>query len=150
MLLLRTRLTKTMLGLLRVFDGWLRNNRAMIRAGQEIAWQLQTAGPRRDQSGLLWRAYDKYGVVLRDTADRVENEMERKRAMVTTVEECVTLARAELRVAKAKVLREIRSYPTPIAGCDAQFNHLLSERTRISTALRALDPDCCVPAPKAL
>ncbi len=140
-----------MIGIIRALDERLRNYRAMIRAGQDIVRQLEATGPRaEDQSALLWRAYDKFGVVLQTTASSPEQEMERKKAMVTTVEECVTLARAELRVARAKLLKEIRNYPTPIAGCDAQFNHLLSERTRVSAALRALDPERCVPAPKAL
>lgn len=139
-----------MIGILNALDQRLRNYRAMIRAGQEIAHQLEIAGPRHDHSKLLWRTYGKYGVVLQEAARRPEVEMEGKKAMVTTVEECVTLARAELRVARGKLLQEIRNYPTPIAGCDAQFNHLLSERTRVSAALRALDPERCVPAPKAL
>jgi hypothetical protein len=31
---------------------------------------------------------------------------------------------------------EIRSYPTPIPRCDAQFNHLMEERDRIVRALQ--------------
>lgn len=36
-------------------------------------------------------------------------------------------------------LREaISAYPTPISGCDEQFNHLLAERKRVSLARGAL------------
>jgi hypothetical protein len=31
---------------------------------------------------------------------------------------------------------EIKDYPTPIAGCDEQFNFLLSERDRLTEELR--------------
>ncbi len=37
-----------------------------------------------------------------------------------------------------KILSEIRSYPTPIAGCDAQFNGLLEQRQALTAALSAL------------
>lgn len=38
---------------------------------------------------------------------------------------------AQLEAVKA----EIASYPGPVAGCDAQFNHLLEERQRLLDAL---------------
>jgi hypothetical protein len=41
---------------------------------------------------------------------------------------------------------EIRAYPTPIPRCDAQFNHLYEQRSRLAEALSrmngALDRDC--------
>jgi len=40
---------------------------------------------------------------------------------------------------KAPIDRQIREYPTPIAGCDAQFNHLLDERRRLAQDLNRLD-----------
>lgn len=40
---------------------------------------------------------------------------------------------------KAPIDRQIREYPTPIAGCDAQFNHLLDERRRLARDLNRLD-----------
>ena len=40
---------------------------------------------------------------------------------------------------KAPVDRQIREYPTPIAGCDAQFNYLLDERRRLAHDLNHLD-----------
>lgn len=48
-------------------------------------------------------------------------------------------ARYDLEVELARIKVEIAGYPGPIAGCDAQFNHLLAERQRILEALRRLD-----------
>ena len=39
---------------------------------------------------------------------------------------------------KARVYEAIGSYPTPIAGCDQQFNYLLEEQTRIRLELDRL------------
>lgn len=39
---------------------------------------------------------------------------------------------------RRSVLAEIRSYPSPIAGCDQQFNHLLEQRARIARGLSRL------------
>jgi len=36
------------------------------------------------------------------------------------------------------VQEEVRNYPTPIAGCDQQFNHLLEIRGRIAVELRGI------------
>lgn len=63
--------------------------------------------------------------------------------------DCVSVARAELLRARALLQAEITGYPTPIAGCDAAFNHLLAERTRVSNALAALDRDVFVPTPRS-
>lgn len=40
---------------------------------------------------------------------------------------------------KTPIDRQIREYPTPIAGCDAQFNYLLDERRRLAHDLNRLD-----------
>jgi hypothetical protein len=40
---------------------------------------------------------------------------------------------------KDRVNEQIGSYPPPIPACDAQFNYLLDERTRISNELRFID-----------
>ncbi len=37
------------------------------------------------------------------------------------------------------VAAEIRTYPVPIPGCDAQYNHLLERRTALAAALASLD-----------
>ncbi len=63
-------------------------------------------------------------------------------------QDLVTKAKHGLRAANDQLNAEIRSYPTPISGCDAQFNHLLAERTRISAALAELDHTVFVPTPR--
>jgi hypothetical protein len=45
---------------------------------------------------------------------------------------------------------QIKDYPTPISGCDAQFNQLLSDRKRISKALQALQDAPFIPTPRVL
>ena len=47
--------------------------------------------------------------------------------------------RARLAQLQEAVAVEIRTYPTPIPGCDAQFNHLLERRTALNEALARLD-----------
>ena len=58
-------------------------------------------------------------------------------------------ARTALMDARAELDAEIHAYPTPISGCDAQYNHLLAERRRIHAALEALDADIHIPTPRA-
>jgi len=58
-------------------------------------------------------------------------------------------ARAALLDARAEIDRDIRAYPTPISGCDAQYNHLLAERRRLTRALSALDAEVHIPTPRA-
>ena len=58
-------------------------------------------------------------------------------------------ARRALAEARAAIVSEISSYPAPIAGCDAQFNHLLDCRRRIERARAALDTPEFVPTPRA-
>ena len=69
-------------------------------------------------------------------------------AMIETYSECLHVARAELSAAQRLLSAEIRDYPTPISGCDAQFNHLLAERARISGALAELEAAVFVPTPR--
>ncbi|MEO8565044.1 MAG: hypothetical protein ABI541_01570, partial [Betaproteobacteria bacterium] len=40
---------------------------------------------------------------------------------------------------RASLADEIRSYPTPIPRCDAQFNHLAEQRGRLSRLLTDLE-----------
>lgn len=61
----------------------------------------------------------------------------------------IDAAQSMLRTAKEKLGAEIASYPTPIAGCDAQFNHLLSERQKVLEALRSLETPVFVPTPRS-
>ncbi|WP_170422421.1 hypothetical protein [Ruegeria arenilitoris] len=64
--------------------------------------------------------------------------------------ECLDIARQELKLAQAALRRDISDYPTPIAGCDEQFNHLLDQRERVRNALEALDTRHFVPTPRNL
>jgi hypothetical protein len=48
--------------------------------------------------------------------------------------------RVALQRRRRELAAEISSYPSPIAGCDAQFNALLEERKQILQALRELSP----------
>ncbi len=64
--------------------------------------------------------------------------------------ECLAIARQELRLAQLALRRDIADYPTPIAGCDEQFNHLLDQSERVRNALAALDTCHFVPTPRKL
>ena len=68
--------------------------------------------------------------------------------MADTFEDCVLAARAELSIARQLLQDEITGYPSPIAGCDAQFNHLLAERQKVLAAIRSLDEFVFVPTPR--
>ena len=54
------------------------------------------------------------------------------------IDEQIHTAAAALEAARRRLAQEISSYPGPIAGCDAQFNHLLAQRDRVNAALTAL------------
>lgn len=58
-------------------------------------------------------------------------------------------ARSALEDARTELDTEIRQYPTPISGCDAQYNHLLAERRRVHAALEALNAEVHIPTPRA-
>lgn len=60
------------------------------------------------------------------------------------------LAEAEAMLMEARdlLVKEIREYPSPISGCDAQFNRLLSDRMRISSAINALRDRPFIPTPR--
>jgi chorismate mutase len=47
--------------------------------------------------------------------------------------------RQHLERERHRIYGEIRNYPPPIPACDAQFNHLLEERRRISQELAELE-----------
>ena len=59
-------------------------------------------------------------------------------------------ARAALRLAHEDLTAEIRAYPTPISGCDAQYVGLMSDRTRILNCLHELDDQPFVATPRIL
>ncbi|MEM9796183.1 MAG: hypothetical protein AAF919_06825 [Pseudomonadota bacterium] len=64
------------------------------------------------------------------------------------IDEALTIARAELHAARSWLRDEISTYPTPISGCDAQFNHLLAQRRQIAMALDALEAEVFIPTPR--
>ena len=47
--------------------------------------------------------------------------------------------KARLESERERVHAEIRTYPTPIPRCDAQFNHLIETRERLFRELARLD-----------
>ncbi|MCY4288624.1 MAG: hypothetical protein OXC63_08530 [Aestuariivita sp.] len=55
------------------------------------------------------------------------------------IDQSITQAKASLSDAYRQLTLEIRAYPTPIAGCDEQYNHFLSYRNAVSEALQALE-----------
>ncbi len=61
----------------------------------------------------------------------------------------IRTAEAALEAARQRLADEITSYPAPISGCDAQFNHLLAERARVNAALAALALEVRIPTPRA-
>ena len=68
--------------------------------------------------------------------------------MRTSFQDCILIARTELECARQSLQDDIRNYPTPISGCDAQFNYLLAERTKVQNALRELGAEVFVPTPR--
>lgn len=67
-----------------------------------------------------------------------------------TYEDCLKRATDELESAHRLIQDEIVNYPTPISGCDAQFNHLLGLRSSINNALNNLQGPAFVPTPRRL
>ena len=65
-------------------------------------------------------------------------------------EVCISKARVKLVDAAQLLSQEIAEYPTPIAGCDLQFNHLLEERRRVNAALQSLEESVYIPTPRRL
>ena len=50
---------------------------------------------------------------------------------------------------RVRVQEEIASYPPPITACDAQFNHLLEQRTRVARELTRMANLDQTPSPEA-
>ena len=63
-------------------------------------------------------------------------------------ETALSRAAGELRKAQAMIQQELRDYPTPVSGCDAQYNHLIGQRSAVSQALRALEATRFVATPR--
>ena len=51
----------------------------------------------------------------------------------------LTALKSQLEKVKTRINKEIGNYPPPIPACDAQFNYLLEERSKISKALKQVD-----------
>lgn len=69
--------------------------------------------------------------------------------MPSLYEDAIHNAQDSLRRARAALTAEIADYPTPIAGCDAQFNQMLADRQKVLDALRVLESAVFVPTPRA-
>lgn len=67
-----------------------------------------------------------------------------------TYQDNLATAAAELRAAKNLIQDELRDYPTPVSGCDAQYNHLVGMRNAVSLALEALNEPTFVATPRTL
>ncbi len=65
-------------------------------------------------------------------------------------ESALETARLELENARRLLQQDIADYPHPISGCDAQYVRLVSDRTRISRCLRAIDSQPFVATPRVL
>ena len=65
-----------------------------------------------------------------------------------TYDECLAVAAAELKMARQLIQDEIRDYPTPVSGCDAQYNYLIGLRGSVSEALVALEGPQFVATPR--
>ena len=70
--------------------------------------------------------------------------------MKNTYDASISRAVSELRTAQDLVISELGSYPTPVSGCDAQYNHLLSVRSQLSAALSSLTTPVFVATPRTL
>lgn len=60
----------------------------------------------------------------------------------------LTRAIEALQAAQAEVQDELRAYPTPVSGCDAQYNHLIGMRNAVGLALKALEKPPFVATPR--
>ena len=65
-----------------------------------------------------------------------------------TYQKCLDHAAAELEMARNQINDELRAYPTPISGCDAQYIHLIGVRNAITEALEALRTPQFVATPR--
>lgn len=65
-----------------------------------------------------------------------------------TYDDHITGARSALALAKELIQDEMRAYPTPISGCDAQYNHMIGLRGSITEAMRALEGPRFVATPR--
>jgi hypothetical protein len=57
----------------------------------------------------------------------------------TTIQHICEEIRAVLENKKNNLVVEMRNYPTPVAGCDAQFNYLVEQRDKLFRDLSRLN-----------
>ncbi len=65
-------------------------------------------------------------------------------------ETSLTSARHHLHTAQTELQEELRAYPTPVSGCDAQYTYLLAKRHAVAQAIGALDALPFIPTPRTL
>ncbi len=68
--------------------------------------------------------------------------------MRDSYESALEAALSELEMAWQLLHQEVVEYPSPISGCDVQFNRLLGDRIRISNAIRALEDHPFIATPR--
>ena len=68
--------------------------------------------------------------------------------MELSFEDRIAHAMTHLEAARATLIAEIKHYPTPVAGCDVQYNHLLEEKSRVNAAIAALNAQLFTPTPR--
>ena len=65
-----------------------------------------------------------------------------------TTDDQISRARAALKAAQDTIREELQSYPTPVSGCDVQYNHLIGQRHAVADALAALATPRFVATPR--
>ena len=65
-----------------------------------------------------------------------------------TYDDNLDRARQALKGAVDELSAELRAYPTPVSGCDAQYNHLVGLRNSAGLALQALEGPAFVATPR--
>ena len=69
--------------------------------------------------------------------------------MRTEIDTAMAQAFAALERARLCLATEISGYPTPVSGCDAQFNHLLAQRAQVGRAIDALGGQVFIATPRS-
>ncbi len=64
-------------------------------------------------------------------------------------EDSLAAAKAELQTARRAIRDELRAYPFPVSGCDAQYSRLIELRAAVDEALAALDAPRFVATPRS-
>ncbi len=60
----------------------------------------------------------------------------------------ILAAQKALQNASQLLSDELRAYPTPVSGCDAQYNFMIGERNRVRAALDQLEQPVFVATPR--